>query len=57
MDFTYDDEQDALRDAGLSCPDDVSVVGYNDSPLIDHINPPLTTVRLPSFQFIRSGLM
>jgi len=41
---------DALRQAGLHCPGDVSVVGYNDAPLIDHIDPPLTTVRLPSFQ-------
>ncbi len=39
---------DALRQAGLRCPDDISVVGYNDAPLSDHITPPLTTVRYPS---------
>lgn len=44
---------DALRDAGLECPTDVSVVGYNDVPLIDHLAPPLTTVRLPAFQLGR----
>lgn len=44
---------DALREAGLSCPSDVSVVGYNDAPLIDHIDPPLTTVRLPGFELGR----
>ena len=38
---------DALREAGLRCPDDISIVGYNDAPLADHIDPPLTTVRLP----------
>ncbi|KXX62420.1 LacI family DNA-binding transcriptional regulator [Rhodococcus sp. LB1] len=38
----------ALADAGLSCPGDVSVVGYNDAPLTAHLAPPLTTVRLPS---------
>jgi LacI family transcriptional regulator len=44
---------DALRDAGLRCPVDVSVIGYNDAPLIDHIDPPLTTVRLPGFELGR----
>jgi LacI family transcriptional regulator len=36
----------ALRDAGLGCPADVSVVGYNDVPMADCFDPPLTTVRL-----------
>jgi LacI family transcriptional regulator len=36
----------ALRDAGLACPRDVSVVGYNDVPMADCLDPPLTTVRL-----------
>lgn len=39
---------DALKEAGLSCPEDMSVVGYNDAPLVDHMDPPLTTVRLPA---------
>ncbi|WP_341996589.1 LacI family transcriptional regulator [Microbacterium sp. LWH7-1.2] len=43
----------ALRAAGLRCPADVSVVGYNDAPLIDQIDPPLTTVRLPGFELGR----
>ena len=38
---------DALAEAGLSCPGDVSVVGFNDLPLVDRLSPPLTTVRLP----------
>jgi LacI family transcriptional regulator len=36
----------ALRDAGLDCPRDVSVVGYNDVPMADCLDPPLTTIRL-----------
>jgi LacI family transcriptional regulator len=36
----------ALRDAGLECPRDVSVVGYNDVPMADCLDPPLTTIRL-----------
>ena len=36
----------ALRDAGLDCPGDISVVGYNDVPMADCLDPPLTTIRL-----------
>lgn len=43
----------AIRDLGLTCPGDVSVVGYNDAPLSNHVSPPLTTVRLPSLQLGR----
>jgi LacI family transcriptional regulator len=43
----------ALRKGGLECPDDVSVVGYNDVPLTDQLRPPLTTVRLPGYQLGR----
>ena len=32
---------------GLSVPDDISVVGYDDSPTMAFIDPPLTTVRQP----------
>jgi DNA-binding LacI/PurR family transcriptional regulator len=35
----------AARRAGLRVPDDFSVVGYDDSPLIAFTDPPLTTVR------------
>jgi len=38
---------DALREAGLDCPLDVSVVGFNDMPFADRFDPPLTTVRIP----------
>lgn len=37
---------DALRDVGLSVPDDISVVGHNDMPLVDMVHPPLTTIRI-----------
>ncbi len=37
----------AARQRGLSVPGDVSVVGYDDSPLIAFTDPPLTTVQQP----------
>jgi DNA-binding LacI/PurR family transcriptional regulator len=37
-----------LRDAGLRIPTDVSVVGFDDIPIAAHVDPPMTTVRLPA---------
>lgn len=38
----------ALHDSGLRVPQDVSLVGYNDLPMMDLVAPPLTTVYYPS---------
>lgn len=38
---------DGLKDAGLVCPRDVSVIGFNDTPLMDRMSPALTTFALP----------
>ena len=40
----------ALADRGLSCPGDVSVVGFNDIPFLDRQRPALTTVRIPHYE-------
>jgi len=40
----------ALEEAGLNCPADLSVVGFNDMPFIDRLRPPLTTIRFPHYQ-------
>jgi LacI family transcriptional regulator len=40
----------ALDECGLSCPEDISVVGFNDMPFIDRLRPPLTTIRFPHYQ-------
>ncbi len=40
----------AIRSAGLSVPDDISVVGFDNIPLSSHTNPPLTTIAQPHYQ-------
>lgn len=37
----------AARQAGLRVPDDLSIVGFDDSPIANRIWPKMTTVRLP----------
>ncbi len=41
---------DLLTERGLSCPEDLSVVGFNDMPFVDKLRPPLTTVAVPHHQ-------
>lgn len=41
---------DALREAGLRCPEDISVVGHNDMLLMDAVAPPMTTVHVPLYE-------
>lgn len=38
---------DAIASRGLGCPEDVSVVGYNDIPVSRFVSPPLTTIYVP----------
>lgn len=35
-----------LRQSGLDCPGDISVIGFNDMPFAEDLNPALTTVRI-----------
>lgn len=41
---------DALSEHRLTCPDQVSVIGFNDMPFSERFRPPLTTVRVPQYE-------
>jgi LacI family transcriptional regulator len=40
----------ALRERGVAVPDAVSVIGHNDMPLLDQVNPPLSSVRIQHYE-------
>jgi LacI family transcriptional regulator len=40
----------AAGQAGRSCPETLSVVGFNDMMLAAQVSPPLTTVRVPEYE-------
>ncbi len=44
---------EALASRGRSCPGDVAVIGYNDTPMAAFTHPSLTTVRLPGYELGR----
>lgn len=44
------------RDLGLSIPDDLALVGYNDIPVVSQLPVPLTTVRSPAHKIGATGL-
>jgi len=46
-DFTAVGAMTAIKEAGLSLPKDLAIVGFDDIPLAVHTVPPLTTVRQP----------
>ena len=39
----------AIKENGLSIPQDIALVGFDDIPLAEYFDPPLTTIRLPAF--------
>ncbi len=41
---------DAMKEHGLRCPDDISVVGFNNIPFLDRMAPALTTIAIPHYE-------
>jgi LacI family transcriptional regulator len=46
---------DVMHELGLRVPTDISLVGHNDMPLVDLVDPPLTTVRIDVAEMGRQG--
>jgi len=44
---------DVAAASGLCCPADVSIIGFNDNPFVDHVSPPLSTIRIPGYEIGR----
>jgi LacI family transcriptional regulator len=47
----------AARQRGLEIPRDLSIVGFDDTPVAAHVWPPLTTVRWPIVSMARSAAL
>jgi LacI family transcriptional regulator len=45
-----------LNDRALSVPEDISLVGFDDVPIAELVDPPLTTIRQPIAELGRQGL-
>lgn len=46
----------AIREAGLKCPKDISIIGFDDLELSEFTDPPLTTVVQPAYQMGAKGV-
>jgi len=47
----------AARQRGIDVPRDLSIIGFDDTPIAAHIWPPLTTVRWPIISMARSAAL
>jgi len=39
----------AVKQRGLRIPQDIAIIGFDDIPMAGHLDPPLTTIRLPAY--------
>ncbi len=47
----------AARQRNLAVPQDLSVIGFDDTVIAGHVSPPLTTVRWPIASMARSAAL
>ena len=47
----------AARERSIAVPEELSVIGFDDTPIASHIWPPLTTVRWPIVSMARSAAL
>jgi len=40
----------AIKDQGLRIPEDIALVGFDDIPLAEYFDPPLSTIHTPSYE-------
>jgi LacI family transcriptional regulator len=41
---------DVFAERGVRCPEEISVVGFNDMPFAARFQPPLTTIHIPHYE-------
>jgi LacI family transcriptional regulator len=46
----------AIHEEGLSAPDDISIVSFNDIEIAEYVNPPLTTIKVYTEQMGRTAV-
>ncbi len=44
-----------IKELGLYCPKDISIIGYDDDPLSTSFNPPLTTIHVPIYKIAQEA--
>lgn len=40
----------AIKESGRKVPEDISVIGFDNIPLSEFLDPPLTTIKQPAFE-------
>lgn len=45
-----------LKELGISCPEDISIIGFDDDPWSATFNPPLTTIQVPVYDLAKSAI-
>lgn len=47
---------DALKEEGIRIPEDISIVGFDDVPVVSQLKPALTTVKVPVYEMAKKAV-